>query len=94
MGVFCDRLNLCSTAAPNCRTSQNKGRYRKQELSFLLVLLVEVAFFQKVRFVFQISKSPKKLLQITILSLSLKLNKLFTVMGGNFKFQVQDSDLE
>ena len=22
------------------------------------------------------------------------MNKLFTVMGGNFKFQVQDSDLE
>ena len=36
MGVFCGRLELCSTAAPDCRTGQNKGRYRKQELSFLL----------------------------------------------------------
>ena len=40
MGVFCDRLKLCSTAALDCRTGQNKGIYRKQELSFLLVLLV------------------------------------------------------
>ena len=39
MGVFCDRLKLCSTAAPNCWTGQNKGRCREQELSFLLVLL-------------------------------------------------------
>ena len=28
------------------------------------------------------------------LSWAWNLNKLFTVMGGNFKFQVQDSDLE
>ena len=37
--VFCDRFKLCSTAALDCRTGQNKSRYRKQELSFLLVLL-------------------------------------------------------
>ena len=35
MGVFCDRLKLGSTAL----TGQNKGRYRKKELSLLLVLL-------------------------------------------------------
>ena len=46
MGVFCERLKICSkevicsTAAPNCRTGQNNGRYREQELSFLLVLMV------------------------------------------------------
>ena len=39
MSVFCDWLKLCSTAAPNCRTGQNKGRYREQERSFLLVSL-------------------------------------------------------
>ena len=39
MCVFCDRLNLCSTAALNCQTSQNKGRYREKELLFLLVSL-------------------------------------------------------
>ena len=39
MGVFCDRLTLCSTAALDCRTGQNKGRYREKEFSFLLVLL-------------------------------------------------------
>ena len=27
MGVFCDRLKLCSTAALDCQTGQNKGRY-------------------------------------------------------------------
>ena len=37
MGVFCDKLKLCSTTALDCWTGQNKGRYRKQELSFLLV---------------------------------------------------------
>ena len=42
MGVFCDRLKLGSTAAPYCRTYQNKGRYRKKELSLLLVLLLIV----------------------------------------------------
>ena len=36
MGVFCDRLKLCSTAALDCRTGQNKG---EKELSFLLVSL-------------------------------------------------------
>ena len=37
MGAFCDRLKICSTGAPDCQTGQNKGRYREQELSFLLV---------------------------------------------------------
>ena len=41
MGVFCDRLKLCSTAAPDCWTGQNKGRYCEQERSFLLVSLVQ-----------------------------------------------------
>ena len=40
MRVFCDRLKLVSTAAFDCRTGQNKGRYCKQERSFLLVSLV------------------------------------------------------
>ena len=40
MGVLCDRLKLCSTAAHNSQTGQNKGRYREQERSFLLVSLV------------------------------------------------------
>ena len=39
MSVFCDWLKLCSTAAPDCRTGQNKGRYCEQERSFLLVSL-------------------------------------------------------
>ena len=39
MDVFCDRLKFCSTAALDCRTGQDKGRYCKKELLFLLVLL-------------------------------------------------------
>ena len=51
---------------------------------------VKVAFFQKVRFVCQIS--PKNYSKK--LSWAWNLNKLFTDMGGNFKFQDQDSFLE
>ena len=40
MGEFCDRLKFGSTAAPDCRTGQNKGRYREKELLLLLVSLV------------------------------------------------------
>ena len=40
MGVFCERLKFGSTAALDCRTGQNKGRYCKKELLLLLVLLV------------------------------------------------------
>ena len=36
---FFDRLKLCSRAALKCRKGQNKGRYPKRELLFLLVLL-------------------------------------------------------
>ena len=52
-----------------------------------------MAFFQKVWFVFQISKSPKWKYS-KLLSSAWNLNFLFTVIGGKFKFQVQDSDLE
>ena len=48
MGVFCDRLKLCSTAAPDCWTGQNKGRYCKQELSFLLLLLLIAKLLRQV----------------------------------------------
>ena len=37
MGVFCDRLKLCSTATLDRWTGQNKGKYHEKELSFLLV---------------------------------------------------------
>ena len=39
MGLFCDRLTLGSTAAIDCPTGQNKGRYCKEDLLFLLFLL-------------------------------------------------------
>ena len=38
--IFFDRLKLCFTAALDCRTGQNKGRYCEKELSFLLVSLL------------------------------------------------------
>ena len=44
MGVFCDRLKLGSTAALDCRTGQNKGRYHEKELLFLLVLLICIIY--------------------------------------------------
>ena len=44
MSVFCDRLKFGSTAALDCHTGQSKGRYRKKELSFLLVLLSAANF--------------------------------------------------
>ena len=50
---------------------------------------IKVAFFQKVRFIFQIPQSPKKIIPKNYPELN--LNKLFTDMGGNFKFQAQDS---
>ena len=39
MGVFCDRLKLGSTAALDCWSGKNKGRYSKKELLFLLFSL-------------------------------------------------------
>ena len=54
---------------------------------------IKVAFIQKVWFVFQISKSPKKIYS-KLLSWAWNLNFLFTVIGWKFKFQVQNRDLE
>ena len=34
MGVIYDRLKLGSTAASDCQTGQNKGRYHKKEVSW------------------------------------------------------------
>ena len=48
--------------------------------------LIKVAFIQKVRFVFQISKSLKKYSKL--LSWAWNLNLLFTVIGGKFILQV------
>ena len=56
-------------------------------------------FFQKVGFVFQISQSPeKKYSKKTILNLKFKIpaqnSTIMLCMGGNLKFQVQDSFFE
>ena len=40
MGVFCDRLKFGSTAALDCGTGQNKGRYCEKELLLLLISLI------------------------------------------------------
>ena len=57
-----------------------------------LVPLLKVAFFQKVQCVFQISKSPKKIFQITILSLKFKFpannSKVLLARNLNFKFRI------
>ena len=39
MDLFFDRPKLGSTAALDCLTDQNKGRYREKELLLLLVSL-------------------------------------------------------
>ena len=44
MGVFCERLKLGSKGALDCQTGQNKGRYCKKELSFLLLSLRQAMF--------------------------------------------------
>ena len=38
MGVFCDRLKFGSTAALNCPTGQNKGRYCKKKARLIGVV--------------------------------------------------------
>ena len=49
--------------------------------SWISKYLLKVAFFQKVRFVFQISKSPKKkIFQKTILSLKFKFHANYSVL--------------
>ena len=56
------------------------------------LLFLKVAFFQKVRCVFQISKSPKKIFQITILDLKSKFSANFSILllagNLNFKFRI------
>ena len=49
--------------------------------------------FQKVRFVFQISKSPKNPKNYPELEILNSRPKDNTVMGGNFEFEVQGSFL-
>ena len=41
MGVLCDRLNFCCTAAHDCRSAQKKTDIAKKDLLLLLVLLLE-----------------------------------------------------
>ena len=53
---------------------------------------IKVAFFQKVRFIFQISKFQKKMFQKTILSLKFKFPANYTLLllagNLNFKFRI------
>ena len=53
---------------------------------------LKVAFFQKVRFVFQISKSSKKIFKKTILTVKFKFptNIILLLLAGNlnFKFRI------
>ena len=60
-------------------------------LFYCKLQLLKVAFFQKVWFVFQISKFPKNYPELEIW-ISRQLQ--YTVIGGKLKFQVQDSFLE
>ena len=44
IGVFCDGLKFGSTAALDCRTGQNKGRYCEKE-SLLLLISLELLLY-------------------------------------------------
>ena len=50
MGVFCDIFKFGSTAALNCSTGQNKGRYRKKELFLLLLVLLQLTIQPQKKF--------------------------------------------
>ena len=67
------------------------GNLAKKQKQFIWLFL-KVAFFQKVRFVFQISHPPKKnIFQKTILNSKFKFSaKNTTIIDGKFKFQAQD----
>jgi hypothetical protein len=56
-----------------------------------ILRLLKVVFFQKVRFVFQISKSQKKIFQKTILSLKFKFpaNNTLLLLAGNLNFKLR-----
>ena len=54
-------------------------------------IMLKVAFFKNVWFIFQISQFQKEKYS-KLLPWAWNLNLLFTVIGGKFKFQVQDSD--
>ena len=73
----------CRKRGGGVMTLQDFKEIEKTEAEIEVNNMLKVAFFQKVRFVFQISKSPKK-------------KRIFqkTIVSGKFKFQVQDSFLE
>ena len=43
MGVFCDMLKLCSTAALDCWTGHNKGRYHLQKRALIHTRLISMS---------------------------------------------------
>ena len=62
MGVSCDRLKLGSTAALDCPTGQNKGRYCKKG-AFIPTRLVGPIQYFKNKINFRIIKAIFKLIR-------------------------------
>ena len=61
------------------------------------MIMIQITFkggFLKVQCVFQISKSPKKIIPKNYPGLKIQISRQFqyTVIGGKFKFQVQVQD--
>ena len=85
-------IHMVYTDAIRSSKGGHNGVKTIPEPSFIL----KVAFFQKVGFVFQISKSPpKKYSEKLSWTGNLKFPPITVIWyGGNFEFQVQDSFLE
>ena len=80
MGAFCDGLKLGSTVAPDCRTGQNKGKFHKKELSFLLVfggLAIDIYYKKQGSLFRKYFPLPLVLCQYQLLSFQLKNQEIW-----------------
>ena len=91
MGVSCDRLKLGSTAALDCRTGQNKGRYCKKGALIPTHLVGPIQYFenknkfQNNRGNFEIDlENPNLAILVTLYSITIQIYfKLWSLLGKN-----------
>ena len=77
MVVHCDRLKLGPTAALDCQTGQNKGKYSKKELHKLPVYSCFTSFFLGLKFSTKYYNNKLKRL------LGVKLHNKFKILCNN-----------
>ena len=92
MGVFCDRLKLCSTAALDCRTGQNKGRYHEKELLLLLVSLVHQHHILATVLLSTNLSGPEPLTQVAVLS-SDNEQDVYTLLALQIRFEAKSKEI-